>query len=269
MGVQLRWPAEDLWEQLAPQWPGFSVEVVGEIDSTNAELMRRARQPEVWPTLLVAEHQTAGRGRLGRQWHSQPGECLMMSLGLTLRPQRWAALSLVVGVTVAEALDPEGALGLRLKWPNDVWVFADPAPRKLAGILIETTQMSAHEGRVVVGLGINVQTPPPGPDPFRTPPIGLQALGDARSAPAVLAAVVPPLMQALRDFETQGWAAWHSRYDARDALKGRRVRLSDGLSGTVQGVDAEGGLLVQTPQGVRTVSSDEVSLSLDNETKGE
>ena len=64
------WPAEAIWEAVAPLLPGFSVEVLPEIDSTNTELMRRARAGQVDPVLLVAERQTAGRGRLGRDWHS-------------------------------------------------------------------------------------------------------------------------------------------------------------------------------------------------------
>ena len=81
-----RWPAEDLWLEIAPRLPGFTVEVLPEIDSTNTELMRRARSGQVDPIVLVAESQTAGRGRLGRQWINQPGDCLMYSLGLMLQP---------------------------------------------------------------------------------------------------------------------------------------------------------------------------------------
>ena len=99
-----RWPAEDLWLEIAPRLPGFTVEVLPEIDSTNTELMRRARSGQVDPIVLVAESQTAGRGRLGRQWINQPGDCLMYSLGLMLQPADWSGLSLVVGLSIAESL---------------------------------------------------------------------------------------------------------------------------------------------------------------------
>ena len=69
----IRWPAEALWEAVAPLLPGFTVEILPEIDSTNTELMRRARAGRLEPVLLVAEAQTAGRGRLGREWRSAPG----------------------------------------------------------------------------------------------------------------------------------------------------------------------------------------------------
>ena len=105
--------------------------------------------------LLVAEAQTAGRGRLGRSWASQPGVSLTFSLGLPLAPADWSGLSLVVGVSVAQSLHPQ----LQLKWPNDVWL----QDRKLGGILIETattkatTPGPAGPGRqVVIGVGLNL-----------------------------------------------------------------------------------------------------------------
>ena len=87
--LPLRWPAEAIWEAVAPALPGFTVEVLPEIDSTNSELMRRARAGRVEPVLLVTEQQTAGRGRMGRQWHSGSAQgvsgpaTLTFSLGLT------------------------------------------------------------------------------------------------------------------------------------------------------------------------------------------
>ena len=108
----IRWPAEAIWQAVAPQLPGFTVEVLPRIDSTNTELMRRARAGRGEPTLLVAEQQTAGRGRLGRDWHSGlegvPADTggdlpsLTFSLGMPLAPGSWSGLSLAVGVSVAE-----------------------------------------------------------------------------------------------------------------------------------------------------------------------
>src|SRR5450830_805677 len=99
--------------------PGFAVEVLAQIDSTNSELMRRARAGRLEPVLLVAEQQTAGRGRLGRQWFSEEGATsvgaqasLTFSIGLPLAPADWSGLSLAVGVSVVQSLHPD----LRLKW---------------------------------------------------------------------------------------------------------------------------------------------------------
>ena len=135
------WPAEDLWLAMVALQPGLTVEVLPEIDSTNTELMRRARAGQTEPVLLVAETQTAGRGRLGRPWHGEVGHALTFSLGLMLKPADWSGLSLAVGLSLARSLDPHGELGVRLKWPNDLWVKRPDTPLgwgKLAGILIET-----------------------------------------------------------------------------------------------------------------------------------
>ena len=94
----MRWPAEALWEAVSPLLPGFTVEILPELDSSNSELMRRARAGLTDPVLLVAEHQTAGRGRLGRAWASAPGDSLTFSLALPLAPADWSGLSLAVGV---------------------------------------------------------------------------------------------------------------------------------------------------------------------------
>lgn len=82
---------------MAPVLPGFTVEVLPSIDSTNTQLMRRARAGLAEPTLLVAELQTAGRGRLGRPWRGAVGDALMFSLGMPLAPADWSGLSLAVG----------------------------------------------------------------------------------------------------------------------------------------------------------------------------
>jgi len=171
MQQPIRWPAEAIWEAVAPLLPGFTVEVLPSIDSTNTELMRRARAGQCEPTLLVAEQQTAGRGRLGRVWQSDVGASLMMSLGLPLAPADWSGLSLAVGVSVAESLQPlpppqevEQPARVGLKWPNDLWLGGAAGDRKLGGILVETasfvTPQAAAAARpasaryVVVGIGI-------------------------------------------------------------------------------------------------------------------
>ena len=97
------WPAEWIWEQVHPLLPEFTIEVLPEIDSSNSELMRRARSGQHEATLLVAERQTAGRGRMGRVWQSRPGDSLTFSLGLPLAPKDWSGLSLAVGLSLAES----------------------------------------------------------------------------------------------------------------------------------------------------------------------
>ena len=250
--LALAWPADALRAQLTPLWPGIAVEVAAQIDSTNTELMRRARAAGVAPVLLVAERQSAGRGRLGRPWHGgAPGAALAFSLALPLAPRDWSGLSLAVGLAVAEALHP--AIGL--KWPNDLWW----QQRKLAGILVETAVAPAQAKRqVVIGVGLNIRAQPG--DGFATPPAALQELLPGLDAPGALARIAAPLLQAVQAFAHTGFAPLAARFNARDALAGRAVRLSDGTEGVARGVDTGGALQVDTAHGRRAVGSAEVSV---------
>ena len=248
----MNWPAEAIWEAVAPSLPGFTVEILPEVDSSNSELMRRARAGRTEPVLLVAERQLAGRGRLGRGWLSAPGDSLTFSLGLPLAPADWSGLSLAVGVSVAESLHP----AVRLKWPNDLWV----ADRKLGGILIETASFGEPAGarQAVIGIGINVAAP--AADGLSTPPAAVRELIRGIDAPQVLERIAPALVRDVLGFAQAGFAAFHARFDARDALRDRAVTLSDGTAGTAHGVGEDGALLVHTAAGLRAVGSSEVSV---------
>lgn len=248
MSPPTRWQAEAIWEQVWPLLPGFTVEVLPEIDSSNTELMRRARQGQTEPTLLVAESQTAGRGRLGRVWHSQSGDSLTFSLSLPFAPQDWSGLSLAVGLSLAESLHPD----IGLKWPNDLWW----QERKLGGILIEAASTGGRS-QVVIGIGINIRARPA--DGLNTAPAALTELWPQASAPDALARVVLPLVQMLQDFERQGFAPLQPRFEARDVLRGRQVSTSDGVQGLCLGVSATGALRLAGEQGVHDVHSSEVS----------
>lgn len=214
--------------------------------------MRRARAGRLEPVLLVAEHQSGGRGRLGRSWESQSGDSLTFSLGLPLAPADWSGLSLAVGVSVAESLDPR----IRLKWPNDLWLD----DRKLAGILIETAAAgeSRQQRYAVVGVGINLAERPQAG--LATAPAWLREVLAACQPDAVLLRVMPPLVQAIQAFERAGFAPFKARFDARDALRDRALLLSDGTVGTGRGTTDLGGLRVQTADGLTTVTSSEVSV---------
>ena len=268
----LRWPAEALWEALAPSLPGFTVEVLPEIDSSNTELMRRFRgsptvEPRPEPLLLVAEQQTAGRGRLGRQWQSRRGDSLTFSLGLPLAPTDWSGLSLVAGVSVADSLEPLAPGGkprIGLKWPNDLWLSTPQGERKLAGILVETASWEGIR-YVVIGIGINIRavaldTAAPAAALPAVPPGGLQELLPELDAPATLLRIIPPLVQAVQAFERFGFAPFQARFAARDVLAGRTVQLSDGNTGTAHGAGENGALLVHTGAGMKEITSSEVSV---------
>jgi BirA family biotin operon repressor/biotin-[acetyl-CoA-carboxylase] ligase len=264
MKAPIQWPLEAIWEAVAPGLPGFSPEVLPQIDSTNTELMRRARAGRLEPVLLVAEHQSAGRGRLGREWLSgqdaagvtgsaqAPLASLTFSIGLPLAPKDWSGLSLAVGVSVAQSLHPE----LRLKWPNDLW-WRD---RKLAGILIETVSLGDPGAAryAVVGVGINIR--PRDAAGLATPPAWLNELSPGTSAPQALLQVAAPLIHTLKAFEAVGFSPYQARFNALDALDGVPVTLSNGTLGVARGVDRTGALQVHTAQCLEKITSSEVSV---------
>jgi BirA family biotin operon repressor/biotin-[acetyl-CoA-carboxylase] ligase len=303
--TRLSWGAEALWEALHPLLPGLSVEIAASLPSTNTVLLDRARAqgrealandsdaPAMvrqsvesaafgrrsvdWhPCLLVAESQTAGRGRLGRSWHGEPLASLSFSLALPLGPEDWSGLSLAVGVALAEALDPAAAgtpptpPRIGLKWPNDL-VLIDRAPelatdargigRKLGGILIET--VSAGSKRLaVVGIGLNVRPLALRSNEASMGVACLQELHPGLEAPAALAQVALPLVQALLRFEQAGFSPFVDRFRNRDVLLGRQVTTTQaGLGlGTARGVAADGCLQLDTPQGLQRLNSGEVSV---------
>jgi BirA family transcriptional regulator, biotin operon repressor / biotin---[acetyl-CoA-carboxylase] ligase len=260
--------AESVWQAVAPLLPGLAVEVLPQVDSTNAELMRRAREGIADPVLLTTPEQTAGRGRQGKVWVSAPGASLTFSLGLPLAPQAatgWSGLSLAVGVSVARALHPS----VQLKWPNDLWVH----DRKLGGILVETantdsTNQQAHTRYAVIGVGLNIQTPTLAPHTSHAdaaqpmPPTSVQALDGCSHLTAghVLARVAPALVADLLRFEREGFAAFGLEYAQRDALKGRAVRLSDGQEGLADGVAPDGSLWLLSDTQRIAISHQEVSV---------
>lgn len=274
MKTPAQWPAEAIWQAIAPLLPGFTVEVLPSIDSTNSELMRRARDGRLDPTLLVTEAQTAGRGRLGREWHSGAYEgtgvvpALTFSLGLPLAPRDWSGLSLAVGVSVAESLQPvlpaadSGRPPILLKWPNDLWLQDE---RKLGGILVETASHAGAPGEprhVVVGVGLNVlPVLVKNPDTaLRTPPACLREVDATLTAASALQRIAAPLVQALLGFADAGFAPFQARFAQRDLLAGRSVVLSDGTQGQAHGVTEDGTLLVHTPRGMQAITSSEISV---------
>lgn len=291
------WHAEELWAQLEPYLPGLSVEVVARISSTNTALLDRSRTSsaralntsssrwgqvrrsvegmafgrrsvDLQPCLLVAEYQTAGRGRQGRPWQAVPGASLTFSLALTLAPPDWSGLSLAVGVALAEALDPgpwaPEALQIGLKWPNDLWLMdASGAGRKLGGILIETVH-APDKRLAVIGFGLNVL--PLYPSDVKTGVACLQEIMPHATPPWALATLALPLVQALQQFEREGFEAFAERFARRDILRGKQIHTTQaGASkGLAQGIGRDGSLQLVTEDGrMHAINSGEVSVRLD------
>ena len=246
--------AEQLWLAAQTDWPDLRIEVLPETDSTNTQLMQRARQGQRDTVVMTTAHQTAGRGRMGRQWQDQSGQTLMFSVGMPLHCTDASGLSLCVGVALAEALGTP----VQLKWPNDLWVKHAQSWRKLGGILTEV----AHDGQhayVVVGVGINLHTPPCPPE-ASIAPLGLDEIGLQAHAAQQLPPLALAVLQALRTFMATGFTPWVSRFAALDALAGQAVRLSDGRQGVAQGVASDGALLLAIDGQSTPIHSQEVSV---------
>jgi len=252
----LAWQTDKLASQLGPLLPGIRVEALAESGSTNTLLAERARV-DAQPVLLVSESQTGGRGRMGRSWVAAPGCSLTFSIGLPLPAADWSGLSLAVGCSLAEALDPTGER-VQLKWPNDLWL----GDRKLGGVLIES-QPLADLRYLIVGVGLNVRAIPGAEaDQFSSGFAALEELAPGLDAPAVLARVAPGLLRTLLDFSREGFAPWQQRFERRDLTRDHPVTAGE-LRGVARGVSSTGELLLQTESGMHPIASGEVSLRMD------
>jgi BirA family biotin operon repressor/biotin-[acetyl-CoA-carboxylase] ligase len=238
---------------------GVAVEVVAQTGSTNADLLARASTLAA-PLLLIAEHQSAGRGRAGRSWLSSPEGSLTFSLAWRFDggPQALLGLPLAVGVALADTL---GALGqqVQLKWPNDVLKDGD----KLAGILIETQSAPGGGTWTVIGIGLNLLMPDEMEAQLGRSAAGMPWLA-RMDRDALMAPLLDGLADCLREFTARGFAAFSARWNLRHAWQGETVVLLDGgvvrHEGRAAGVDDSGRLLLDTDEGRITVMAGDVSL---------
>lgn len=218
-------------------------------------LSGRAR---VW----LAEHQTAGRGRRGRKWVSAFGRNVYLSLAwrFDLPMTELAALSLAVGVVIAESMRELGVRGHVLKWPNDV--LADG--RKLAGILVEVFGEAAGPVTAVVGVGVNMRMPMANGAAIDQPWVNLSALPGGDVSRNVLAGtLIDRLVEACEIFASEGVAPYLERWRAFDAFHGKPVRLdSNGRAreGVYAGIAANGALILESDEGRSEHHAGEVSL---------
>jgi BirA family biotin operon repressor/biotin-[acetyl-CoA-carboxylase] ligase len=199
--------------------------------------------------LVVADHQSAGRGRLGRMWEAPPGTAILCSLLLRPPPERHAPeLSLVAGVAVADMLERATELSVQIKWPNDVMLRR----RKVAGCLAE-----GRDGAVVLGIGVNVNQAshelPENAGSLRT------LTGRKWDREELLASLLDDLGHRYAEWRAGGLDAVYEGLAPRDFLRGRRVRVN-GTSGVASKIDRAGRLEIEVGHGERvTVESGEVS----------
>lgn len=245
-----------------------SLDIVWSCPSTNDSLLERPAPRAGTTAVMLAEYQSAGRGRRGRKWLAPPGAAICMSFSWTFPelPRDLSALSLVVGVCVLRALARLGARNLELKWPNDILCER----RKLCGTLIELRAESAGPTTVVIGIGLNSAIGSRLRDSIAAAGLTPADLRDAGIGSGernlVAASVLEACISGLRTFEREGAAAFLEEWQRVDALRDREVtiNLADGARrGIARGVDLSGALLVENPQGLTRFISGDVSVRFD------
>lgn len=239
------------------------VVVLGDVDSTNAYLMQQLSQgqPLADGMAVVAEYQSGGRGRRGRQWLSPYGKNLYLSKLVSFERgmSELDGLSLVVGISVVQALAAIGVDEAKLKWPNDV-LYHD---KKLAGILLEITGDPSGLCQVVIGVGMNINMHDAG-GAIDQPWVSLsQVLGECVDKNTVLEQLLLALEGNLAQFKQSGFASFLKTWHEYDAFVGRQVVLHMGqkqLMGEYQGVNDGGELLLEVNGAQQAFNGGEVSL---------
>lgn len=235
------------------------------VDSTNLEAMRAVQQG-VERCVIVAEHQSNGRGRRGRQWVSPFGHNIYLSMVWPFQGGVAAleGLSLTCALAVDKVLSDAGLEGVQLKWPNDVLCDG----RKLAGILLEVQGDMSDVCRVVIGIGLNTDMPVAAATAIDQPYSDLTTVTGKRVDRSVIAGrLIGQLVENMDCFEREGFAAFQAQWMARDMYIGHEVEVRTGrkcISGVVRGVDAGGRLQLEALEegGLVTVAGGEVFPSL-------
>ncbi|MGH7843012.1 MAG: biotin--[acetyl-CoA-carboxylase] ligase [Candidatus Binataceae bacterium] len=243
---------------------GWRIHYFDEVGSTQRVAAEMAEAGAASGTIVIAEQQTAGRGRLGRAWHSPAGVNLYATI--IIRPQMPALevprLSLVAGVAAAEALATVAPGLVALKWPNDIWLKG----RKAGGIIAEAVTDSAPRLTcVLLGIGLNLNLAAADlPEALRDRATSVRiATGHRCDRIALAAALFNRLDSRYMEAEAKGFAAMRDEYEKYSALTGRRVTVLNGtarVSGQVTGIDADGALMLETAAGPSRVLAGEVSV---------
>jgi BirA family transcriptional regulator, biotin operon repressor / biotin---[acetyl-CoA-carboxylase] ligase len=254
-----------LAETVKRDFPVLRLEMLDECPSTNSALVERARAGAAHGTVLVCEHQGAGRGRRGNTWVSTVGGSVTFSVlwRFSRRTEELAGLSLAVAVGAAKGLEGLGLRGIAVKWPNDLF----RGEGKLGGILIESTGGTEGPIAAVIGIGINMRL-----SSAARGRIGRPAADIAASIPAVpsrtvvLAGVLSSVASSLELFSREGFAPFRQAWLERHAWQGRRVVLLRAdhpvAEGKVVGIAEDGALELASDRGIQRFYNGELSLSL-------
>lgn len=253
--------ADVILENLSPTLASrIDLHVLSEVGSTNREVGSRMSAHHDIAPVVLAETQTAGRGRLGRPWSSPKGENLYLSLGLTLTGGFAAldGLSLVLGLAVATALESVGAAPVGLKWPNDLYAFG----KKIGGILVEI-QGELQEGKVqvIAGIGVNVHMAQSVVVDQPWTSLALAWPDKKWSRGRIAAAILSEIDLAVSNFEAFGFPWFREQWQARDIFYQKALVARDGqISGIGAGIDSKGNYLVAEGPDTVSVRAGDISL---------
>jgi BirA family biotin operon repressor/biotin-[acetyl-CoA-carboxylase] ligase len=243
------------------------LDVVWSIPSTNAHCFNHMQSRCSTGVACFAEHQSAGRGRRGRQWASPAAANLYFSIGWRFNGgvETLEGLSLAVGVMIADVLSQDfGVPGIKLKWPNDIFC----GQRKLGGVLIEMSGDASGPCDVVIGVGVNVCMPKNTGVEIDQPWTDVCSHTDVvPSRNRMAARFLDQLLPLLATYESRGFAHYRSRWQEYDAFAGQPVVLCAGenqcVAGSAAGVNDSGGLVIDVNGIMRVFKSGEVSLRRD------
>ena len=243
---------DEVRQQLIPRRLGVELHYFNELGSTNTRTRELAERGAPEGEVVIADAQTQGRGRLGRRWESPAGRNLYFSILLrpSLAPAHAAQITLMAAVALAETLDSFIAQTAEIKWPNDILVGG----RKLAGVLTEAACSADAIEYVILGIGINVNYRRDDmPEEIRARATSLADLSGAFVAREnVLARLIHALDRCYGVLEQSGFDALRPRWEARFALRGKRVQvehLDQKIVGRARGIAPDGALLVEDENG--------------------
>ncbi len=252
--------AEEICEQLAPATRAWLTElsVLPSVDSTNSWLIQ---QPEPAGRVVLAEHQSQGRGRRGRSWNGLPGENIALSLAFdrTESLGRISSLSLAAGLAAVDALGELGVEGVELKWPNDLLL----AGAKLGGILIELHTLMDRPV-VVVGLGLNLGGAASLQKLLQRPVADLVDYQNTISRNQLAARLINSLVDFERTHRAEGFAPMREAWQGLHRYQGQLVRLTAGnqvTAGRAVGVSVDGELILEIANRRQLFAAGEVSLN--------
>ncbi|WP_434927788.1 bifunctional biotin--[acetyl-CoA-carboxylase] ligase/biotin operon repressor BirA [Shewanella sp. HL-SH8] len=231
-----------------------------EINSTNSFLLSHHEDLKSGD-ICVAEYQSAGRGRRGRQWQSPYGNHLYASLFWRFDSDVTKAmgLSLVIACSIVKALTDMGVTGLGLKWPNDIYLEG----KKLAGILIEVAQTNAQQTELVIGFGINMSMSAVQGELIDQPWSDLTSQNQLPDKTLLLAKLHQHLKSDIQLFDKQGLVPFIDFWQQYDLFTDKPIKLlmaPNEVEGVYKGIDQQGGIIIDTNEGLKTFIGGEISL---------